>query len=104
MKRNISFAFNFNKYSKFNMYCNKFNVRRISERESEVKKKKCINLDKNPHDNAKAATESKREITRGDKIKDSRVCFAVFVRAALDANPQAGILGGGTQLGNNRCQ
>lgn len=42
--------------------------------------------------------------TRGGEIKDSRVCFAVFVRAALDANPQAGILGGGTQLGNNRCQ
>lgn len=65
----------------------------------------CVNLDENLRDNArtKAATAA-TEITRGGGIKDSRVCFAVFVRAALDANPQAGILGGGTQLGNNRCQ
>lgn len=42
-------------------------------------------------------------ITTGG-IKDSQACFAVFVRAALHANPRAGILGGGTQLGNNRCQ
>lgn len=45
-----------------------------------------------------------RDYAHGGGIKDSRVCFAVFVRAALDTNPQAGILGGGTQLGNNRCQ
>jgi len=43
-------------------------------------------------------------ITRGGGIKDLQVYFAVFVRAALVANPQAGILGGSTQLGNNRCQ
>lgn len=69
----------------------------------EPKKRKYINLGENPRGNAKAAAES-TGITRGGGIKDSRVCFAVFVRAALDANPQAGILGGGTQLGNNRCQ
>lgn len=64
-----------------------------------------VNLDENPRGDARAkAAADSTEITRGGGIKDSRVCFAVFVRAALDANPQAGILGGGTQLGNNRCQ
>lgn len=71
----------------------------------EIKKGTCINLDK-----IRAATHERKQllvatkITHGGGIKDSRICFAVFVRAALDANPQAGILGGGTQLGNNRCQ
>jgi len=79
----------------------------INVRESDKKKKKrkYINLNEHPRSNAqtKVATELMEIIRRGG-IKDLRVCFAVFVRAALDANPQAGILGGGTQLGNNRCQ
>lgn len=45
---------------------------------------------------------------RGGRIKDSRGVFRSF-RSSDPAGdradmPQAGILGGGTQLGNNRCQ
>lgn len=46
---------------------------------------------------------AKESADYGGGIKDSWMCFTVF-RAVLTANPQAGILGGGTQLGNNRCQ
>lgn len=85
--------------------CNVGEGVRVDKKRIWKRKKNVYKFKENPHDNTwtKAVVES-GGITLGGEIKDSRICFAVFVRAALDANPQAGILGGGTQLGNNRCQ
>lgn len=48
--------------------------------------------------------QNRRRLRAGVELK-IRGCVSQFsFERPCDANPQAGILGGGTQLGNNRCQ